>query len=214
MKIVETMPEMLPRIFPDSIAWEGGENFQMRLTGFQTRRSSLGVVAMSLMPALMAKVADKDDPVEEPAAKPVTTQRAKLEASIRTFLETIRSLPAEKRLAALNVQMESPAYTNEYKQLLREQFDAFEEETSRKQQKKSSWKEKGLLMKKSDTINNNENKLLNQSKKLWFHLPNKTPAWVGRFLFQHKTEIYFDIAAMPVANPRTPTKPIPTTSEL
>lgn len=160
------------------------------------------------------------------SAPPVSTLTA-LEAAVRQFLGSVLKMPPGQRADAIKQNLESPAYSAEYKQCLLTMVKQMQQTASASASASASALPMGSLLQRPLPMT--QSQLLPPSKgnghgtgadhpSLGASLPltptrpsstsaivtGRSTIWTGRLAFKHSNiESYFDLAACPIANPKS-----------
>lgn len=112
-----------------------------------------------------------------------------LETAVKQFLATVLRMPPGQRAEAIKKHLESPAYSAEYKQAVVRLVKQMQQTIATKKTSPPPPPPSAALDPKS---------ALPMQK-------SPAPLWRGRIAFQFGTEMFFEVAGFPVANPKSAT---------
>lgn len=160
-----------------------------------------------------------------PSAGAATAENAALEAAVKQFLSAVLKLPQNQRADAIKRHLESPAYSAEYKQTLIATVKQLQGNNGKTPSSQSQMPPMGMPLTMasgmkspvlsasiaaSSTKSHPPIKSLPLAAKATLPAPppslsssTSSPIWVGRVAFKLNTEMHFDVAAYPVANPKS-----------
>lgn len=149
--------------------------------------SSASLITSQANPSPSMPVTNLDETGDAPMNSAKVKAQAVLENAVKAFINgTLLKLPVSSRAEAIKEQLESPAFSAEYKRLLL---------TMVKQQQQQQQLPPSAPMTASRGVEEITRTAI---------APNRPPLWQGRLAFRNQQlESYFDIAAYPIANPRS-----------
>ncbi|PJF18967.1 hypothetical protein PSACC_01218 [Paramicrosporidium saccamoebae] len=118
-----------------------------------------------------------------------------LEQAVRQFLSVVLKLPQNQRAEAIKRHLESPTYSAEYKQCLVAMVRQMQNTAKmvRKPQPSISPAARPVT---SPSIIPRQSPMVRGANVV-------SPVWRGRIAFRTNTEAYFDVAAVPIPNPKS-----------